>query len=121
MDSPDRLRHPLIKDQATGQFRQAGWDEALDLVAQRFTQLRDTHGGDCLAGFACARSCNEDIYMLQKMVRTVVFAEDPVARKAAKSCSPSRSRAHPLMRAKSGHSPLRTAYRSRSGFSRREK
>ena len=71
VDSPDRLRHPLIKDQATGQFRQASWDEALDLVAQRFTQLRDTHGGDCLAGFACARSCNEDIYMLQKMVRTV--------------------------------------------------
>lgn len=71
VDSPDRLRHPLIKDKATGEFRQASWDEALDLVAQRFTQLRDTYGGDCLAGFACARSCNEDIYMLQKMVRTV--------------------------------------------------
>lgn len=70
VDSPDRLRYPLIKNKQTGQFERASWDEALDLVAEKFTQLRDTYGGDCLAGFACARSCNEDIYMLQKMVRT---------------------------------------------------
>ena len=39
-------------------------------MAKKFTELRDTYGGDSLAGFACARSANEDIYMLQKMVRT---------------------------------------------------
>ncbi len=70
VDSSDRLRYPLIKNKQTGSFERASWDEALDLVAKKFKQLRDTYGGDCLAGFACARSCNEDIYMLQKMVRT---------------------------------------------------
>lgn len=70
VDSPERLRHPMIKDKATGEFHEASWEAALDLVASRFQALKDSYGGEALAGFACARSCNEDIYMLQKMVRT---------------------------------------------------
>ena len=69
--SGDRLTDPLIKDRTTGRFRKASWDEALDLVASRFTELKNAYGADSLAGFACSRSANEDIYMLQKMVRTV--------------------------------------------------
>lgn len=68
--SGDRLTDPLIKDRTTGKFRKAGWDEALDLVASRFMALKRRYGGDALAGFACSRSPNEDIYMVQKMVRT---------------------------------------------------
>ena len=65
----DRLTHPLIRDRATGLFRQAGWDEALDLVASRFMELKEKYGPDALAGFACSRSPNEDVYLVQKMVR----------------------------------------------------
>lgn len=68
--SGDRITDPLIKDRESGEFRKATWDEALDLVAAKFTEIRDTYGGEALAGFACSRSTNEDIYMLQKMVRT---------------------------------------------------
>lgn len=68
--SPDRLRTPLIKDKATGEFREASWDEALDLIASELGRIRDTHGPDSLAGFACSRSPNEDIYLTQKFVRT---------------------------------------------------
>ena len=68
--SPDRLTTPLIKNRMTGEFREASWDEALNLVASKFTQLKNQYGGEVLAGFACSRSTNEDIYMLQKMVRT---------------------------------------------------
>ena len=46
------------------------WDEALNLVASKFSEIRNQYGGEALAGFACSRSTNEDIYMLQKMVRT---------------------------------------------------
>lgn len=67
--SGSRITDPLIKDRATGKFRKATWDEALDLVAEKFTEIKNTYGGDALAGFACSRSANEDIYMLQKMVR----------------------------------------------------
>ena len=70
VDSKERIRHPLIKNKETGEFEQATWDEALDLVASRFTEIKNNYGGEALAGFACSRSTNEDIYMLQKMVRT---------------------------------------------------
>lgn len=69
--SGDRLTDPLIRDRATGMFRKASWDEALDLVASKFTEIKNNYGAESLAGFACSRSANEDIYMLQKMVRTV--------------------------------------------------
>ena len=65
-----RLTAPLIRDRATNEFREASWDEALDLVANRMMDIKKEYGPDALAGFACSRSTNEDIYMLQKMVRT---------------------------------------------------
>lgn len=68
--SPDRITAPLVKNRATGQFEEVSWDEALDLVAQRFTEIREAQGGDALAAFACSRSTNEDVYLLQKMART---------------------------------------------------
>ncbi len=68
--SKDRLTTPLIKNKETGKFEKASWDEALDLVAKRFMEIKKKYGSDSLAGFACSRSPNEDVYMVQKMVRT---------------------------------------------------
>lgn len=68
--SPERLKYPLIKNKETGEFERATWDEALDLVASKFMEMKKKYGPDALAGFACSRSPNEDIYMVQKMVRT---------------------------------------------------
>ncbi len=67
--SPERLQTPLIKDRETGEFHAASWEEALDLVASKFMELKKKHGPNSLAGFACSRSPNEDVYMVQKMVR----------------------------------------------------
>ena len=67
--SPDRLKYPLIKNHETGEFERATWDEALDLIASKFLEIKKKYGPDALAGFACSRSPNEDCYMLQKMVR----------------------------------------------------
>jgi formate dehydrogenase major subunit len=52
-------------------FREATWDEALDLAAARFRAIRDAHGGDALAGFGSAKCSNEDNYLFQKLVRAV--------------------------------------------------
>lgn len=70
VDSDERLTTPLIKNAETGEFEEATWDEALDLVARRFGEIKAEHGGDSLAAFACSRSTNEDIYLLEKMART---------------------------------------------------
>ncbi|MCR5099965.1 MAG: formate dehydrogenase subunit alpha [Butyrivibrio sp.] len=66
----DRLTKPLIRDRKTNEFREASWDEAISYTAENFMKLKKEYGGDSLAGFACSRSANEDIYMVQKMVRT---------------------------------------------------
>ena len=50
-------------------FREASWEEALDLVAQRLTAIRDRHGPDSLAGFGSAKCSNEEAYVFQKLVR----------------------------------------------------
>lgn len=65
----DRLTRPLIRDGERGHFRPASWDEALDLTARRLMEIKAEHGPDALAGFACSRSPNEDVYLVQKMVR----------------------------------------------------
>jgi formate dehydrogenase major subunit len=86
--SPQRLTVPLIrrtgvpKDPKTlaqlnrdnadwsAVFREATWDEALDLAAGQFTHLRDTFGKKALAGFGSAKGSNEEAYLFQKLVRT---------------------------------------------------
>ncbi len=67
--SEERLKTPLIKE--NGEFREASWDEALDLVADKFKEIIKNHGSDALAGVSCARSINEDSYQMQKLFRSV--------------------------------------------------
>lgn len=49
--SPERLTTPLIREgeRGEGQFRQASWDEALDLVASNFLRIRDEYGPEAVA------------------------------------------------------------------------
>ena len=51
-------------------FREASWEEALDLTAARLRAIRDTHGKRALAGFGSAKGSNEEAYLFQKLVRT---------------------------------------------------
>jgi len=66
----DRLTKPLIREHRSDPFREVSWEEAISFTAKRFLSLKEQYGGDVLAGFACSRSTNEDVYMVQKMVRT---------------------------------------------------
>jgi formate dehydrogenase major subunit len=52
-------------------FREATWDEALDLAAQRFMTIKEQFGGQALAGFGSAKCSNEDNYLFQKLIRAV--------------------------------------------------
>jgi formate dehydrogenase major subunit len=51
-------------------FREASWEEALDLAAGKLKAIRDQHGGRALAGFGSAKGTNEEAYLFQKLVRT---------------------------------------------------
>ena len=50
-------------------FREATWDEAMELTAQELVRLRDTKGPDSLAVFQSAKCSNEENYLLQRMFR----------------------------------------------------
>ena len=62
----DRLTSPLIKE--NGEFREASWDEALDLVANKLKEVSDDDPNK-VGFYACARSPNENIYITQKLAR----------------------------------------------------
>jgi thiosulfate reductase/polysulfide reductase chain A len=49
----DRLKTPLIRVEKDGKqtFREASWDEALDLIASRLTNLKEKYGPECTALF----------------------------------------------------------------------
>jgi len=67
---PDRLRTPLIREK--GRFREASWDEALNLVAEKFKQIKAESGPDAIAVLSSARITNEDNYVAQKFVRAAI-------------------------------------------------
>jgi len=45
---PDRLKHPLVRAGAkgAGQWKQASWEAALDLIAERFLKAEQDHGSE---------------------------------------------------------------------------
>jgi predicted molibdopterin-dependent oxidoreductase YjgC len=67
---PERLKTPLIKE--NGEFREASWDEALNLVAERLKSVKQESGADSIGVLTSARITNEENYLAQKFARAVV-------------------------------------------------
>lgn len=53
-------------------FREASWDEALDLIANRLRTIKEQHGPSALAGFGSAKCSNEEAYLFQKLIRAAL-------------------------------------------------
>jgi formate dehydrogenase major subunit len=50
-------------------FREATWDEAMELAAGGLKKIADERGGSALAGFGSAKGSNEEAYLFQKFIR----------------------------------------------------
>lgn len=70
VNSEDRLTTPLIRE--NGRFREASWDEALDLVARRLLEIRDRHGPRSIGFIASSKASNEEAYLTQKIARLII-------------------------------------------------
>ena len=57
-------------DEVLPYFREATWEEALDLVARRLTEIHARGGPGAIAGFGSAKCSNEEAYLFQKLIRT---------------------------------------------------
>ncbi len=93
---PDRLTRPLVRAKwlagaeerlASGEWRVANsqsptpnpddlvetdWDSALDLVANRFAEVKKEHGSDAFALLASAKCTNEENYLFNKFTRQIL-------------------------------------------------
>src|SRR4030088_775052 len=70
VNSSDRLPKPLIRE--GDKFREASWDEALDLVAHKFAEIKARNGADSLAFVSSSKCTNEESYLMQKLARAVI-------------------------------------------------
>lgn len=75
---PGRVKTPLIRvnrdegRSANPIWREATWDEALELVADELHRIASQYGGDSIAGYASAKATNEDNYVFQKLLRAII-------------------------------------------------
>src|SRR5438309_3599853 len=70
VNSSDRLTKPLIRE--GGKFREASWEEALNLVARRMAEIKAASGPDSLAFISSSKCTNEESYLMQKLARAVI-------------------------------------------------
>jgi formate dehydrogenase major subunit len=80
--NPQRLMKPLIRKPGLPKrldvdpsnplthFREASWDEALELAATGLARVAKEHGDGAIAGFGSAKCSNEEAYLFQKLIRT---------------------------------------------------
>ncbi|MDI7862737.1 molybdopterin-dependent oxidoreductase [Rhizobiaceae bacterium n13] len=66
IDLDGRLHHPEIAGE------RAGWDEALDLMAQRFSDAIAEHGPDSVAFYVSGQLLTEDYYVANKLMKGFV-------------------------------------------------
>ena len=69
VNDPERLTKPLIRNGS--EFREASWDEALDLIARKFTEIKTNNGPDSLAFISSSKCTNEESFLMQKLARAV--------------------------------------------------
>jgi len=72
VNSSERLTTPLIRDKKGGTLRPATWAEAIKLVADKFSRVKQESGANALAGLASAKVTNEENYLFQKFMRAVI-------------------------------------------------
>ncbi|MFD1708595.1 formate dehydrogenase subunit alpha [Siminovitchia sediminis] len=70
VNSEDRLTKPLIREGET--FREAEWDEALHLIAEKMTAIKEESGPHALGFISSSKCTNEESYLMQKLARGVI-------------------------------------------------
>lgn len=65
----DRVTAPLIRDSIDDEWKVVDWDEAIAFAAGRLTAIQEQFGIDSIGGITSSRCTNEEVYVVQKMVR----------------------------------------------------
>ncbi|HET7902271.1 MAG TPA: formate dehydrogenase subunit alpha [Candidatus Nanopelagicales bacterium] len=65
----DRITTPMVRESITDEWRVVAWDEAIEFAASRFKAIQAQYGGRAIGGITSSRCTNEEVYVVQKMVR----------------------------------------------------
>ena len=67
---PDRITEPMIRNSIDDPWEVVDWDTAIKATANRFKAIQAEHGRKSIGGISSSRTTIEDIYVVQKLVRT---------------------------------------------------
>ena len=65
----ERIMNPLIRDNIDDPWRIVPWDEAISFAAKRFKEIQKKHGRKSVGGITSSRCTNEEVFIVQKLVR----------------------------------------------------
>jgi formate dehydrogenase major subunit len=65
----DRVTAPMIRESIEDEWKVVDWDEAIAVAAGKLTAIQDQYGVDSIGGITSSRCTNEEVYVVQKMVR----------------------------------------------------
>jgi len=66
---PDRVLSPMIRESITDEWREVDWDTAISYTATKFQEIQERYGIGAIGGITSSRTTNEEVYVVQKMVR----------------------------------------------------
>ncbi|WP_298426449.1 formate dehydrogenase subunit alpha [Rhodoblastus sp.] len=67
----DRMTKPMIREKITDSWREVSWDEAIAHAASELKRIQTKYGRESIGGISSSRCTNEEVYVLQKLVRAV--------------------------------------------------
>ena len=67
---PDRQLHPMIRETIHDEWKVVSWDEAISYAAERLQEIQARHGRNAIGGITSSRCTNEEVFAVQKMIRT---------------------------------------------------
>jgi formate dehydrogenase alpha subunit len=70
INSSTRLKTPLVRTDSG--LQPSPWIDALDMAAGRLAYVKAQYGAQAIAGLMTARCTNEDLYVFQKFMRSVI-------------------------------------------------
>jgi formate dehydrogenase major subunit len=66
----DRVTKPMVRDKITDPWKEVSWEEAIGFAAKRFMDIQKKYGRGSIGGISSSRCTNEEVFVVQKMVRT---------------------------------------------------
>ena len=65
----DRITTPMIRKSIKDPWKKVSWEEAISYAAKEIKRIQSKHGGDSVGAISSSRCTNEEVYVVQKLVR----------------------------------------------------